>query len=217
MTRLHFIRHGETNWNSEGRIQGQTDSQLNQAGREQAIALKESLASIPLSRVYASSSVRARDTAVLAFGHLPVEFIYLDELREIFLGDWEGQLYAEVERVYPDHMDHFRNAPHRFDYPGAETFAELQERGLTVVNDIIQENKSREVAIVSHGALIKSVLSHYEGRDLSAFWEPPRMRNCSHSIVEVLPGNDTPYIRQFAGHTEGFGVVKSTPHFNAPP
>lgn len=209
MTRLHLIRHGETAWNAEGRIQGQTDARLNAIGREQASALKESFVDIPIARVYVSSSVRARDTAALALGHLSAEFIYLDELREIYLSDWEGRLYAEVERVHPEHVDHFRNAPHRFNYPGAETFVELQQRGLTAIQNIIQQGEGLEVAVVSHGAWIKAVLSHYEGRALNQFWEPPRMHNCSHSILEVVPGEDKPRIRQYAGHTEGFGIENS--------
>ncbi len=205
--RLHLIRHGETVWNAEGRIQGQTDATLNAIGRGQAEALKDELAHIPISRVYVSSSERARDTAALAFASRDVEFIYLDELREIFLADWEGRLYSEVELAYPLDIHHFRNAPHQFNYQGAETFVGLQQRALAAAQDIIAQNRDTEVAIVSHGAWIKSLLCHYEGRPLSQFWEPPRMHNCSHSILELLPGNEHPQIAQYAGHQEGFGIV----------
>ena len=199
MTRLHLIRHGETAWNAEGRVQGQTDASLNDTGREQASALKHDLSDIPIARVYVSSSVRARDTATLAFGHLSVEFIYLDELREIYLSDWEGQLYSEVELTHSQEVHHFRNAPHQFNYPGAETFLQLQARGLAAVQDIIQQSQGLDVAVVSHGAWIKAVLSHYEGRPLSEFWQPPRMHNCSHSILEAAPDGDQPRITRYAG------------------
>ena len=53
---------------------------------------------------------------------------------------------------------------------------------------------------------MKSVLCHFEGRDLSQFWEPPRMHNCCHSILVLSPDSDTPRIAQYAGHTQGFGV-----------
>lgn len=203
--RIHLIRHGETAWNAEGRIQGHADNPLNDLGRSQARALRDSLAHLKPARIYASTSLRARETAELGFGHLGLELTPVADLREIHLGDWEGFLYAEIERIHPDEVHAFRHEPHRFAYPGAETFAELQARGLRALADIIaREASGSDVVVVSHGAMIRTLLGHYLERPLSRLWEPPRMHNCAHSIVEVPP-DGRPRVVQYADRTEGFG------------
>lgn len=204
--RIHLIRHGQTAWNAEGRIQGHADNPLNELGRSQARALRESLARLAPVRVYASTSLRARETAELAFGHLAVELIPVADLREIYLADWEGFLYAEIERVHPAEVHAFRHEPHRFEYPGAETFAQLQARGLRALADIIaRERSGSDVMVVSHGAMIRTLLGHYLERPLSRLWEPPRMHNCAHSILEVPPGG-RPRVVQYADRALGPGA-----------
>lgn len=204
--RIHLIRHGETAWNAEGRIQGHADNALNELGRSQALALRDSLAHLAPVRVYASTSLRAQETAELAFGHLGLELVPVADLREIHLGDWEGFLYTEIERIHPAEVHAFRHEPHRFHYPGAETFAQLQVRGLRALADIIaREPSGSDVVVVSHGAMIRTLLGHYLERPLSRLWEPPRMHNCAHSILEVAPGG-RPRVVQYADRTEGFGA-----------
>lgn len=200
---LHLIRHGETGWNAEGRVQGHADNPLNETGREQARALGERLAELRPARIYSSSSLRARETAELAFGHLDLEVIVSDQLREIGLGDWEGQLYRDLEQSHPDAVRRFREEPHNFRYPGAETFVELQARGLAALVAIAtREAPGSDILVVSHGAMIRTLLSHYLDRPLSRLWEPPRMHNCAHSIIEFQ--SDKPRVLQYADLTEGF-------------
>lgn len=182
--RLHLIRHGQTDWNAIRRIQGQTDSQLNESGRQQARELATILDPLPLEHVYCSSSLRTRQTAELLFAHRPLTVTYLDSLREISLGPWEGQLYADIEMAEPEQYHNFFNAPHRFAVPGAETYRELQQRGVSVLRQIQQRHGGQEIAVVSHGALLKSVLNHLENKPLERLWDPPLLHNCSHSILE---------------------------------
>lgn len=198
VTRLHLLRHGETDWNAEGRIQGQSESLLTDVGREQARALQAELRDIGITRVISSSSLRARQTAAIAFAGIADDIRYLDSLREIALGSWEGHLYSTIEAVYPEALRAFREAPHQFCFGGAETFAELQARGLAALAQVALSCPGQAVAVVSHGALIRSVLCHYEGRPLSKLWDPPKMHNCAHSIVEI--GADArPRVIQCAG------------------
>ncbi len=201
--RLHLIRHGETGWNAEGRVQGHADNPLNETGRRQAMALRERFAELRLTRLYASTSHRARETAELAFGHLGLELELVPELREIYLGDWEGRLYRELEVSHPEQVRLFREAPHRFQHPGAETFAELQARGLAALDAILATAEpGSELVVVSHGAMIRTLLSHYLDRPLSALWQPPRMHNCAHSIVDFAGG--APQVLRYADLDEGF-------------
>ena len=204
MTKLHLIRHGETDWNAEGRIQGQMESVLSELGQDQAKALQKNLLGINFDQVYCSSSTRARQTASLALAHIDQPFTYLDALREIYLARWEGYLYAEIEADDPLALNAFRNTPDSFNVDGAETFSELQNRALGAVADIIDQHRGQEIVIVSHGAWIKSVLCHYEGRPLSQFWEPPRMHNCCHSIIEIPLNGDAGRIVRYADLDEGF-------------
>lgn len=201
---LHLIRHGETGWNAEGRVQGHADNPLNEVGREQARGLSERLAHLRPARIYSSTSRRAQETAELAFGHLGLEARVSDRLREIGLGDWEGLLYRDLEQSHPEEVRHFREEPHRFRYPGAETFAELQARGLAALADIVAaETLGSDIVVVSHGAMIRTLLSHYLERPLSRLWEPPRMHNCAHSIIE-FPRHGRPRVLRYADRDEGF-------------
>ncbi len=198
MTRLHLIRHGESNWNAEGRIQGQAESVLTDLGRQQAQQLGAELQGLGIGKVFCSSSLRTRQTAAILFADRADTIAYLDDLREINLTPWEGRLYREIEVLHPELLHSFRNLPEQFKLAGAETFAELQARGLAAVTAITTACRGEEIAIVSHGALIRALLCHYEGRPLSALWAPPRMHNCAHSIVE-FDRADVPKVIQYAG------------------
>ena len=193
---IHLIRHGETNWNKEGRVQGQTDSVLTDLGKEQASKLQSTMAAYPIERVYCSSSIRTRETAALVFEGQEIPHEYCDNLREIYLGSWETRLYRDVDIDHPEELENFRSYPHKFAFNGAETFADLQIRGVEQINRIHSEAAAQVVAIVSHGAIIKTILSHYEGRHLRNLWDPPRLHNCAHSILEQ--NGDTFRITQYA-------------------
>lgn len=202
---LHLIRHGETNWNKERRVQGQSESHLTDLGIQQAKELGQRIGHLEFDRIYCSSSLRTRQTAEHAFSKSTTEINYLDELREIFLGPWEGHLYEELAETEPESHRHFWEQPHLFQVNGAESFFELQQRAIDAVAEIeathrANSTKDRKVAIVSHGALIKSYLCHIEGRSMDQLWAPPRMHNCAHSIVAFSSDDATasPTILQYA-------------------
>ena len=185
---IHLIRHGETDWNAIRRIQGQMESRLTEQGREQALALGERLQDYPISRIFCSSSVRTRETADLVFGMKFPDITYQDNLREIHLGPWEGDYYDRLAETDPEQFQYFWNEPHLFSLAGAETFLELQQRGADAIRSIVEQGEHDHVAVVSHGALIKSILCHFEDRPLSLLWDPPKMHNCAHSILEFGNG-----------------------------
>lgn len=202
---LHLIRHGETDWNRERRVQGQSESQLTELGIQQATELGERLRPIRFDRVYCSSSRRTRQTAEHAFPAGDIDVVYLDELREIFLGPWEGQLYDDLARSEPDSHRHFWQQPHLFRVQGAEDFFKLQQRAIRAIEKIESSHRATSdsvtrIALVSHGALIKSFLCHVEGRSMDQLWAPPRMHNCAHSIVKfnTTGGVATANIVQYA-------------------
>ena len=196
--RLHFIRHGETNWNAIRRVQGQMESQLTALGKRQAEELADQLQTYSINQVYCSSSVRTRETADILFRASQLPIKYQDNLREIHLGPWEGNLYDDLAQQNPEQFHNFWNEPHQFSLAGAESFWQLQQRGVDAVREIVEQPTGNDIAIVSHGALIKSILCHFENRPLSMLWEPPKMHNCAHSIME-FDNEGRGQIVQYAG------------------
>jgi len=183
---LHLIRHGETNWNRERRAQGQSESELNARGREQAAALQQKVRDLNLSAIYVSSAVRTRQTAEIATAlvDLPAPS-FRDDLREIDLGPWETRLWDDIEQDDPDEAHLFRYHPDQFSLRGAETFLQLQQRGVSALEGIMQQERQGEVLVVSHGALLKASLLHYVGVDLAYQWAHPELYNCAHSELQA--------------------------------
>lgn len=196
--RVHLIRHGETNWNKEKRVQGHSESQLTAEGKRQAAALAPRLDAYNIGKVYCSTSIRTRETASILFAASKPAIEYHEALREIFLGPWEGLLQSEIRQKFPENFTHFWNTPEQFDQEGAETFAAVQQRGLMMLKRILSERAAEDVAIISHGVLIKSILCAIEPRPLAKLWEPPVMHNCAHSILSVATVDAPAHIIQFA-------------------
>ena len=184
---IHLFRHGETDFNKNRRIQGQSDSVLTPEGIEQDKQLSQRIGTLEYDKVFCSTSVRTRETAEHAFASRQ-DIVYLDSLREIYLGAWEGEYYAEIEKREPVSFDHFWNRPDLFNCSGkvgnAETFAQLQTRAMDTIAQIRSEYPGQRIAIVSHGALLKAFLCYIERRELKNLWNPPHMHNCAHSIVK---------------------------------
>lgn len=182
--RLHLIRHGQTDWNRDKRVQGHAESELTELGRQQAAQLAPLLRREPITAVHCSSSVRTRQTGEILFSDSGLALSPCDRLREIHLGPWEGRLQAEVRDAWPDQFEHFWQRPDRFNLEGAETFEQVQQRALQRIEELLTL-PDQHIAVVSHGVWIKTVLCAIENRHLGQFWDPPVMLNCAHSIVEI--------------------------------
>lgn len=195
LTRLHLIRHGETDWNAEGRVQGQSESVLTPQGIVQAQALATVLQGINFARIFCSSSRRARQTAAIVFAQRAAEIVHRDDLREIYLGPWEGLLYKQVAALYPREHLAFREKPHLFRLAGAETFAQLQERSRAALREINNGFPGQEVAVVGHGAWIRSVLADIDGKSLQQLWQPPAVSNCAHIIIDMDAGSNAHLVK----------------------
>ena len=199
---IHLIRHGQTNWNAEGRIQGRSESDLDDTGIAQAKNLRPLINSLGIEEMYVSTSRRTRQTAELVGADLVVPTSYHDELREINLGPWETRLWEEVNASAPVEAGTFRNKPHKFELEGAETYAMLQQRGVSAIEMIRNKSQADNILVVSHGALLKVILAHYAGLPLSRLSEFPSLPNCSHSILassDSTDGSSALVVRQMAG------------------
>lgn len=202
--RLHLIRHGQTDWNRDKRVQGHAESELTALGRQQAARLAPVLAQEPITAVYCSSSVRTRQTGEIVFQDSGLSLSPCDRLREIHLGPWEGRLQAEVRETWPEQFEHFWQQPDRFRMKGAETFEQVQQRAMKRMEELLAL-PDEHIAVVSHGVWIKTLLCAIEDRHLARLWEPPVMHNCAHSIVEI-DDSGTMRIVQYAETVDEAGI-----------
>lgn len=158
MTHLCLIRHGQTDWNLEGRYQGQGDVPLNAAGRTQAYALAGQLDGRIFKALYASDLKRAMETAeiVSEFVNLPVN--PEPRLREIDQGEWEGELVEVIKSRYAELWSHRSQDPAGVRPPGGETVREVAERVHAALDDIAIIHPKGSVLIVSHGLALATVI-----------------------------------------------------------
>ena len=181
---IHLFRHGETDWNKAERFQGKNSSRLTRLGVRQAKNLGRKMTSVKFDRIYCSPSLRTRQTASHIWPDLTEEIIYLDSLMEINLGPLEGKLYTEVLAEDSEAHDNFFYRPHLFRVEGAETFKDLATRAENSLDEMCHTLGDQKIAVVSHGAFIKTLLTSIAGKDLSKVWDPPYLDNCGHSIIE---------------------------------
>jgi 2,3-bisphosphoglycerate-dependent phosphoglycerate mutase len=153
-TRILAIRHGETAWNAQMRMQGQLDSALNDKGRWQAQRLAQSIAGEPLAAIYSSDLARARETAqALAAGsRMPVQTD--SGLRERHFGIFEGHSYADIARLWPDENARWHARDAAFGPEGGETLAAFFERSVACVEALGRRHRGQQIAVVSHGGVL---------------------------------------------------------------
>jgi len=157
-TRLILVRHGETDWNLEGRYQGQADLPLNERGREQAKLLAERLRSERIEAIYASDLSRAYETAKIIAKALGQEVKALESLREVDTGVWTGLTFQKVEIRYQKHLREWRADPLRVKRLEGESYLELFERTKAAIGEIVEAHPDQTVLIVGHGGNIKSIV-----------------------------------------------------------
>lgn len=183
MTRLYLIRHGETEWNASSKVQGTTDTKLNEKGILQAELVAKKLAGENISALYTSSLTRAKQTAGKISEALKLEAKELHNFREICLGPWQGLTIDEIKENYSDHFKIYREKPSEFNMPGAETFLQVAERFCNAVNNIVVDNQDKNIAVVSHGAAIKAAVISILGIDIEHY-NKFRIDNASISILQ---------------------------------
>jgi len=166
MITLVLIRHGETDWNVEGRWQGQADSPLNGRGREQAMRVAEYHKQFGFRALYSSDLRRAMETAQIIGDELGLPVIAEPRLREINLGKWQGLLSADIQAQYQDEFRRWREEPLSVQPPGGETIAAVSARVLEAVNEIIARHPKQRIGLVSHEFPIAIVLCRSAGLSL---------------------------------------------------
>jgi 2,3-bisphosphoglycerate-dependent phosphoglycerate mutase len=156
---VYVVRHGQTDWNKDGRIQGGTDNPLNSTGREQAAAMSRLMAEVKVDTVYVSSHQRARQTAEVFQGRTPI--VAMDELRERFFGKFEGANDKDPAIVADWNKRRFTWAD---DMEGGETLESQSRRAEAALKTIREKHKDGgTVVIVGHGGINPLLVSHLIG------------------------------------------------------
>jgi len=182
-----LARHGETLWNEMRLIQGRTDVALSDTGREQAQALAVALASIPLSSIYCSPLLRARETAkILATPHEIVTKV--DEgFVEINFGEWEGKTHSALRKQFQEQYERWLLDPGQVEVPRAERFNDVQARVVRSFEGIIRENDGKVVAIVGHGGVNRTLILSLTQANSGAFWRLRQDLACLN-LIELSAG-----------------------------
>lgn len=205
---LLLIRHGETDWNNERRIQGNTDTPLNANGIAQAKQLAARIAGEKIDALYASPLARARVTAEIIAEKSGVALILDDRLKEKGLGDLEGLTVDEFEVRYPELHRGWISSVDHFPLPGEESPAQLRERIVAFIDDLrARHTNGARVGVVTHGGTISMFVSTLIGLEVnkrSPFW----FDNASITLADLTSArprvkllNDTCHLRN--GHELG--------------
>lgn len=187
--RIYITRHGETQWNSEKRMQGRKNSSLTPKGIKDAEKLKERLASVDFQRIYASPLGRAIETAEIIKGerNLPVE--KAPDFMEMDFGQWEGRNVEEIEEVYGQKYRNFWHAPEKYEPMGGESFPELFERIDRGLKGLVENEGNEDVILlVAHAVVIKSIYALVKNLPMEEFWNPPFMHGTNLTILEIKEG-----------------------------
>src|SRR5687768_8562436 len=170
MTTLLLARHGETDWNRELRIQGSSDIALNELGRQQASALAQELADVPLDAIYSSDLSRARETAEAVAATHELQVRLDPRLRERAFGSWEGLTREDIAEL-PDRSRH-----------DGESDDEVRERVLEAVQAIADAHPGEQVLVVAHGGALNALWHHAVGERVE------RWANCAVYRLAVREG-----------------------------
>ena len=197
---IYIVRHGETIWNADKRLQGSIDIELNENGRELAGETGRRLETTHFDRIYSSPLIRAYETACLIRGHRNIPIIRDDRLRELSFGINEGKNFSRLLADETDPFHYFFKEPDKYVAPKkGETLEHICERGKEFMQQVIEplagycdnredRSKSSEIErimIVGHGALNKAIMCYVKQHGIDKFWSGGLQKNCNVIIVNL--------------------------------
>lgn len=178
MITLYFVRHGETEWNVENRVQGQLDSPLTDKGIKDVLQLKHRIQETEWQAVFSSPIHRALYTAkLLCDGE---QLIYQDKrLMEMNLGIFQSMTWKEIKQYDPTQYRHYWHKPALFSVNHGETFLAVRHRVEQFLQNIQQTYKEGNILIVTHGVIIKIVQLIAQHISLSEVWATPHVKGAT--------------------------------------
>jgi broad specificity phosphatase PhoE len=195
-----LIRHGQSTWNSEHRIQGQLDPPLSDEGRRQAERVGQRIAGRHFAGFYSSDLKRAFETAQAIEAATGLQAEPMAGLREIFLGEWEGLRTDDLAQRFPEAWASWTDEPDWDLVPGGEGAALFETRVAAALDEILSRHAQGDVVVVTHGGVIQIALHRVIGRPSRGLF-PFKIQNASISVIERRDGrmviggvNDTSHL-----------------------
>ncbi|WP_024546691.1 histidine phosphatase family protein [Picosynechococcus sp. NKBG15041c] len=213
--RLLLVRHGETNWNREGRFQGTMDIPLNENGQAQAAKAQAFLKDVNLDFAVTSPMSRPKETAeIILQAHPQIQLATHPQLEEIGHGLWEGKLESEIEADFPGMLQEWQTKPETVQMPEGENLQQVWDRANQAWDEIVAQysQTSNQVGlVVAHDAINKVILCRVMGLQPKDIWAV-KQGNCAVTVVDYLQGADSEPVLQAMNITShlGFGVIDKT-------
>lgn len=189
MTKLILVRHAEAEGNILRRFHGVTDSGVTENGYRQLEKLASRIKDDHIDILFSSDLIRAYETAKAISKVKNLDINVVECLREIDGGEWEDKTWNELELNWYDTFKHWEESPHLLEIPGGESMVHFQKRVVACVDELINNNKEKNICIVTHGTVIKVLLCHYYGKELCDLEDITWHDNTSISVVEVIDEN----------------------------
>ncbi|MCH7735982.1 MAG: histidine phosphatase family protein [Chloroflexi bacterium] len=202
MGTLLIVRHGETEWNAEGRIQGHTDIGLSEKGAEQARSLGGRLAGLPIDVAYTSDLRRSSETAKLALGDRDIVLIETPMLREYHKGAFEGMTLAEIKAQFPDEYPKYLVKDLGYAPEGGETTRDASARMKKIFNQIRSDHLNENVLVVSHGGVLRAAMASLLGMPLEGNWSFV-FGNCGLTMLDTHEDNAVLRLFNDTSHLNG--------------
>ncbi len=187
-TRLIFVRHAEAEGNLNRVFHGWTDADITEKGHKQAQKAAERLSEVKIDVIYSSSLKRTLKTAeyIARVKNLPI--LKTDKLKEINGGDWEGKRWDELTGNWPEEYYTWENKPHIHRMPNGESMQEFQSRLIKEVEYIIDNNKGKDICVVTHGTAIKALMCYFQGCELDEMLNIKWYDNTSITMLDYDDG-----------------------------
>ena len=202
MGTLLIVRHGETEWNAEGRIQGHTDIGLSEKGAEQARSLGQRLADRQIDVAYSSDLKRTSETAKLALGGRDITLNETPRLREYNKGIFEGMTLSEIQEKFPAEYPKYLEKDLSYAPEGGETTRDVSTRMASIFAEIKANHLDETVLVVSHGGVLRAAMVSLLGMPLEGNWSFV-FGNCGLTMVDTYTDNAVLRLFNDTSHING--------------
>lgn len=180
---IYLVRHGQTDDNIKNLMQGWKDTPLNETGKTQAYQLIPFFESLHIDIIYSSDLSRAFETASIIAKSLN-KHVFLDkQLREMYLGSWEGHSWQEIEAEFAYFLGKPENEKNALNIHSGESYIEFQLRSFSVFNKIVKNHEDKNMIIVTHGGVIREIIARLMNINQTQKDAIP-IRNCSVSRID---------------------------------
>ncbi|OGX35686.1 MAG: hypothetical protein A3I43_00780 [Omnitrophica WOR_2 bacterium RIFCSPLOWO2_02_FULL_50_19] len=185
---LFLLRHGESVWNKEQRVQGRRDPGLSENGKRQAKAAASLLKKEGIEVIYSSGLKRCAQTARMIALRTGAKIKFRQGIEEIILGVWQGKTIDEVKRLYPKSYAAWLKVPSKAGIPGWEGVPKFTKRVSRAFESILRENSATDICVVTHWGVIAAYLSKTLDADFDHIFQGVRVDNCGISKISYENG-----------------------------